>query len=183
MHYASLAHYNSSKCRETIKTLLDDGFADATITMGGEPLSTAIHIFHGPVEAFSYMTTAIKRNFEEVADFTLAWQCGRCYGALPTGYARAAFAKNTISPQRALHIDKESGTQRTLLHAVAANLADLTVVPFDTGDALFILKQLLNVNTDLHARDKYGATPFDYLCYGSHHYRYVQEEKYKSAVL
>jgi hypothetical protein len=183
MHYASLAYYNSSKCQETIKTLLEDGLADATIDIGGEPFSTAFHIFHGPVDAFSYMTTAIQKNYEEVADYTLAWQCGRCYGALPTAYARAAFAKNAISPQRALHIDKEAGTQRTLLHAVAANLADSAVVPFDSCDTLFILKQLLNVNANLHARDKYGATPFDYLCYGTHHSRDVREEQYKSAML
>jgi hypothetical protein len=97
---------------------LEGGLADATIDMGGKPLSTAIHIFHGPVEAFSYNTTANQGNYEEVADYILAWQRGRCYGALPTGYARAAFAKNTISPQRALHINhKFFSAHRVFRHA------------------------------------------------------------------
>ncbi|OBT61066.1 hypothetical protein VE03_09483 [Pseudogymnoascus sp. 23342-1-I1] len=168
LHYASLAYYNPAKCRETIKSLLEDGFADASIHMASEPLSTAIHVFHGPTEAFSYMTAAIQANHEEVADYTLAWQCGRCYGALPTSYARAAFAKNTISPQRALYSDNEIGTQRALLHAVAANLADSAVVPFDADDTLFILNQLLNVKTDLHAFKKRNTSP---LCFsGFKHY-------------
>ncbi|KAL8716637.1 MAG: hypothetical protein Q9225_006048 [Loekoesia sp. 1 TL-2023] len=184
LHYASLAYYNSPQRLDTIKVLLDDGLADATIDMGGEPLSTAIHLFHGPPEAFSYVTRAMQNSYEEVVDYTLAWQCGRCYGALPTAYARVALEKSPISPERVLHIDEATATRRTLPHAVASNLADSAVVPFDAGDAIHILHLLLEAKADLHPRDKYGATPFDYLCYGTHSSRYVcQEEKLKSAVL
>ncbi|KAH8425444.1 uncharacterized protein LDX57_003197 [Aspergillus melleus] len=150
--------------------------------MGGEPLSTAVHVFHGPLEAFKYITNAMHGVYE-IMDYTLAWQCGNCYGEQPTSYVRSAFDKSSISPERALLVDEQCGTQRTLLHAVAANLADSVIVPFDAGDTLHILKLLLDVHVDLHPRDKYGATPLDYLCYGTHHFvGTINEEKYELAV-
>lgn len=164
--------------------LLEDGLADVTIDMGGKPLSTVIDLFHGPVEAFRYITSAVQDSYGEIVDYTLAWQCGRCYGALPTAYAKAALQRSPISPKRLLHIDEATGTKRTLLHAVASNLADSAVVPFDAGDAIHILNLLLDAKANLHPRDKYGATPFDYLCYGTHSFRDIyQEEKLRSAVL
>jgi hypothetical protein len=178
-----LARYNQSGCYDTIKSLIEDGGADVTIDMGGEPLTTAAHVFHGPLEAFKYITNAMHSTYEEIVDYTLAWQCGKCYGALPTSYVREAFDKSSISLERARLVDEQCGTRRTLLHAVAANLAESVVVPFDEGDILYILKLLLDVHVDLHPRDKYGATPLDYLCYGTHRYvDTVKEEKYKLAV-
>ena len=163
---------------------MDDGRADVTIGQGNEPLSTAMHLFHGPEEAFCYVRKTFQDNFEAVPDYTLAWQCGRCYGLLPTAYARAAFDKSPISPERACHVDEDTGTRRTLLHAAAANLADSVVVPFDASDTLQILKRVLDVTTDLHPRDSHGATPLDYLCYGTHgSEEFYEEDELKVAVL
>lgn len=51
---------------------------------------------------------------------------------------------------------------------MAANVLDSVAIPFDSSDVLHILCQVLSVSVDLHPQDEDGATPFDYLCCGTH---------------
>ncbi|KAJ3580137.1 hypothetical protein NPX13_g417 [Xylaria arbuscula] len=153
---------------DTIRVLLENGLADTNRNMGVHPLSTPLHVFHGPPKAFHYLSSSMQKNYDELVDYAMSWQGGNCYGALPTRYVRAIFAKTPISPERAAQIDCETGSGRTLLHAAAANLVDSTSFPFNGSDVLHILHRVLTVKPDLHPRDAFGATPFDYLCYGTH---------------
>ncbi|KAI1358504.1 ankyrin repeat-containing domain protein [Xylaria arbuscula] len=168
LHCSSLAHFNPEECHDTIRVLLENGLADTNRNMGVHPLSTPLHVFHGPPKAFHYLSTSMQKNYDELVDYAMSWQGGNCYGALPTRYVRAIFAKTPISPERAAQIDCETGSGRTLLHAAAANLVDSTSFPFNGSDVLHILHRVLAVKPDLHPRDAFGATPFDYLCYGTH---------------
>jgi hypothetical protein len=136
--------------------------------MADAPLSTPHSVFHGPADAFLYLQKAMQLNFCEPVDYTLSWQSGQCYGALPTAYVREALAKPpALSMARANQPDTASGTSRTLLHGVAANLIDSLAVPFDSSDVMHILSQVLGAPAHLHPQDRYGATPFDYLCCGT----------------
>lgn len=132
-------------------------------------MTTAFHVFHGPVDAFSYLQQAMETSFDEQVDYTLSWQCGKCYGSGPTKYAKAAFDKLRLSPARAAYTDHVSGVSRTILHAAAANTIDLVDCPDDRTIVLQILDQVLALSVPLHPRDEFEATPLDYLCYGSHH--------------
>jgi hypothetical protein len=116
-----------------------------------------------------------------VPDFTYAWQSGPPFLSM-TAIMRDILTNNKISHQRVLQKDIEGRTLRTLSHAVAATLLYSvarrhTEEPNYLSDILFILRQLLALGADLHARDKYGATPFDYLCNGIHHGVYTEEER------
>ncbi|KAI8950913.1 hypothetical protein F4801DRAFT_601725 [Xylaria longipes] len=187
LHCSSLAYFNPEKCHDTLRVLLENGLADANQDMGGGPFSTALHVFHGPAEAFEYLSTFMQTNYDGFIDYTIPWQSGRCYGALPTKYAKAIFERTLVSPERAAYVDDDetgTGTGRSLLHAVAANLAS-AAFHFDESDAIYILHQVLAAKPDLHPRDRYGATPFDYLCYGvrSSKIKYPQEKSQHAVLL
>jgi hypothetical protein len=188
LHYVSLWHYGNTLC--TLKALLEEGHADATINVSDYPLTTAVQLFEGSIEAFNYVIKATKDNYYDVPDNTYAWQSGFSGGPRPTACTRDVFMKNGMSGERALHIDNEAHTLRTLSHAVAVNLLYLASYSLDASDTLFILTQLLAVGGDLHARDGWMATPFDYLCYGMNYLNgiwatilYARDAKHNFAVL